>query len=59
MRKILIFGSIYLDHPASSIEKTREGCILVLLLAYKQGVEDHEPAGGLLRGYYGKCLLKS
>ena len=41
MRKnVFLFGSIYLDHLASSIEKTKEGgraCILVVILVYKAG----------------------
>jgi hypothetical protein len=51
---ILIFGSIYLDHPASSIEKTKEkgGMYTSFTTGYtRQGVEDHEPARSLLRGY--------
>jgi hypothetical protein len=60
MRIILIFGSIYLDHLASSIEKTKEkgGMYTSFTTGYKkQGVEDHKPARSLLRGYYGMCRL--
>jgi hypothetical protein len=60
-RKILIFGNIYLDFPASSIEKTKEeggARTLVFILVYKAGGGGSQTqTKSLLRGYYGMCVV--
>ena len=59
IRKILIFGNIYLDYLASSIEKTKEEggtCTLVFILVYKAGGWGSQTKG-LLRGYYSMCVV--
>ena len=58
-----IFRSIYLDHLASSKEKTKEEgghVLLVLLLVYEAGGGGSRTSRRpMLRVHYGTCCLKS